>query len=37
VFVKESKEAFLEKPGGITYAIPVRYVKELLRDAGIAQ
>ena len=37
VFVKESKEAVLEKPSGITYAIPVRYVKELLRDAGIAQ
>lgn len=37
VFVKESKEAVLERPSGITYAIPVRYVKELLRDAGIAQ
>jgi S1-C subfamily serine protease len=37
VFVKESKEAVLEKPSGITYAIPVRYAKELLRDAGIAQ
>ncbi len=37
VFVKESKEAVLEKPSGITYAIPVRYVKELLRHAGLAQ
>ena len=37
VFVKESKEAVLEKPSGITYAIPVRYVKELLRDAGVGQ
>lgn len=37
VFVKESKEAVLEKPSGITYAIPVRYVKELLRNAGIEQ
>lgn len=37
VFVKESKEAALEKPSGITYAIPVRYVEELLREAGIAQ
>jgi S1-C subfamily serine protease len=37
VFVKESKEAVLEKPSGITYAIPVRYVKELLQHAGIAQ
>lgn len=37
VFVKESKEVVLEKPSGITYAIPVRYVKELLRQAGMAQ
>jgi S1-C subfamily serine protease len=36
VFVKESKEAVLEKPSGITYAIPVRYVKELLRQANVA-
>jgi serine protease Do len=35
VFVKESKEAVLEKPSGITYAIPVQYVRELLRDAGV--
>ncbi len=31
VFVKESKEAVLEKPSGITYAIPVKYVKALLK------
>ena len=37
VFVKESREAVLEKPSGITYAIPVRHVKQLLRDAGVAQ
>ena len=37
VFVKESKEAVLEKPSGITYAIPVRYVKDLLRQAGVAR
>ena len=37
VFVKESKEAVLEKPSGITYAIPVRYVKDLLREAGVPQ
>lgn len=37
VFVKESKESVLEKPSGITYAIPVRYVKQLLRDARIVQ
>ena len=27
VFVKESKEALLQKPSGISYAIPARYVK----------
>ena len=37
VFVKESKEAVLEKPSGITYAIPVRYVKDLLREVGVPQ
>lgn len=31
VFVKGSKEAALEKPSGITYAIPVKYVRRLLR------
>ncbi len=36
VFVKETKENVLEKPSGITYAIPVRHVTELLRNAGIA-
>ncbi len=30
VFIKESKEGALSKPSGITYAIPVKYVKELL-------
>lgn len=30
VFVKGSKEALLEKPSGISYAIPVRYVRRLL-------
>jgi len=37
VFVKESKEAVLEKPSGITYAIPARYAKELLRNAGLSE
>ncbi len=32
VFVKGSKEALLSSPSGITYAIPVRYVKALLAD-----
>lgn len=30
VFVKESKEAVLEKPSGITYAIPISHAKALL-------
>jgi S1-C subfamily serine protease len=34
VFVKESKESILEKPSGITYAIPVRYVQALLERAA---
>ncbi len=33
VFVKESKEGVLAKPSAITYAIPVRYILELLRRA----
>ena len=35
VFVKESKESVLEKPSGITYAIPARYVEALLKKAGL--
>lgn len=34
VFVKESKESVLQKPSGISYAIPGRYVRELLKKAG---
>ncbi len=34
VFVQESKEALLEKPSGITYAIPVQYVQALLERAA---
>jgi S1-C subfamily serine protease len=33
VFVQESKESILEKPSGITYAIPVHYVNMLLKRA----
>jgi S1-C subfamily serine protease len=33
VFVKGTKESALENPTGITYAIPVRFVKELLQQA----
>ena len=35
VFVKETKESVLEKPSGITYAIPARYVEALLKKAGL--
>lgn len=34
VFVKESRENILQKPSGIAYAIPVRYVHALLRENG---
>jgi S1-C subfamily serine protease len=34
VFVKESKESVLEKPSGISYAIPVNYVYQLLHRAA---
>ncbi|MCP5158751.1 MAG: trypsin-like peptidase domain-containing protein [Gammaproteobacteria bacterium] len=33
VFVQESKESILERPSGITYAIPVRYAQALLKRA----
>ena len=35
VFVQESKESLLQKPSGISYAIPINYLRELLRKAGI--
>jgi S1-C subfamily serine protease len=35
VFVKESKETVLEKPSGISYAIPVSYLKKLARSKGL--
>lgn len=37
VFVKETKETVLEKPSGITYSIPVKYVIELMKRAGVSQ
>ncbi len=36
VFVKETKENMLEKPSGITYAIPATYAKKLLQAAGVS-
>ena len=35
VFIKGSKESALKDPSGITYAIPVNYVRELLESAGL--
>ncbi len=35
VFVKESKENILSKPSGITYAIPIEYLQELLHKNKI--
>ena len=32
VFVKGTKESVLEKPSGISYAIPVKYVHDLLKN-----
>ena len=32
VFVKSTKESVLAQPSGISYAIPVRYLQELLRE-----
>lgn len=34
VFVKESKEQVLSQPSGITYAIPVVYLRQLLSKVG---
>lgn len=33
VLIKETKEAVIEKPSGISYAIPVRFVQDLLARA----
>ena len=35
VFVKKSKESILRSPSNITYAIPVKFVRALLRSAGV--
>jgi serine protease Do len=35
VFVKGTKEAALSTPSGISYAIPVNFVRDLLREAGL--
>lgn len=35
VFVKESKESALDKPSGISYAIPINHARGILEKAGI--
>ena len=35
VFVQESKETLLQKPSGISYAVPINYLRELLKKGGI--
>ena len=35
VFVKGTKESVLTSPSGISYAIPVNYIKDLLRKQGL--
>ncbi len=35
VFVKDTKETILKNPSAISYAIPVFYAQELLRQAGL--
>ncbi len=36
VFIKGAKENALRDPSGITYAIPVQYIRTLLEKAGVA-
>lgn len=35
VFVKQTKENLLSDPSGITYAIPIRYARDLLEHLGL--
>lgn len=35
VFIQDTKETILEKPSGISYAIPIHYLQELLRKHRI--
>ncbi len=36
VFVQETKEHVLDRPSGISYAIPITYAEVLMRKAGLA-
>jgi S1-C subfamily serine protease len=35
VFVQESKETVIQKPSGISYAVPTNHIKELLKKVGL--
>lgn len=35
VFIKETKETIIEKPSGITYAIPVKHLHDLIEQAQL--
>ena len=35
VFVQTTKEAVISNPSGITYAIPIRHLKKLMKDKNI--
>jgi len=35
VFIKETKETILSKPSGITYAIPIRHLNDLLKKSNL--
>ena len=35
VFIQETKESVIQKPSGISYAIPTNYLQELLKTTGI--
>jgi serine protease Do len=37
VYVKKTKETAITSPSGISYAIPVRHVRALMKKAGVAQ
>lgn len=36
VFVKGAKESVLSAPSGISYAIPIKYVRDMLREANVS-
>jgi serine protease Do len=37
VFIQESKETVIQKPSGISYAVPTNHIKDLLTKAGLSE